>query len=102
METAAGSAIVWDAALWHQGGVNRGDEPRWTAIAYYQRAWLKGKTDSVRMLPRQAIEAMSEEARRLVGILPAPPDYSEVRALDPRQLDGLSLEEKKVLGFAVY
>ena len=102
VEAPAGSAVIWDAALWHQSGINRSHSPRWTVIAYYLRAWLKGKTDSVRMLPPAAIEKMSDEARRLVGILPAPPDYSEVKALDRRQLGSLTLEQRKVLGFAVY
>lgn len=47
LEAPAGSAIIWNAALWHQGGVNFGDAPRWCVTAYYQRAWIKGKTDSV-------------------------------------------------------
>ena len=83
VEAPAGAALIWDAALWHQGGINSSTDPRWTIIGYYQRAWLKGKTDSVRMLPAAAIEKMSAAAKRLVGILPAPPDYSEVKALDP-------------------
>ena len=102
VEAPAGSAVIWDAALWHQGGVNRSSSPRWTVIAFYLRAWLKGKSDSARMLPPEAIESMSDEAKRLVGILPAPPDYSEVKALDEQQLESLTLEQRKVLGFAVY
>ena len=102
VEAPAGSAVIWDAALWHQGGVNRSSSPRWTVIAFYLRAWLKGKSDSARMLPPTAIENMSDEAKRLVGILPAPPDYSEVKALDEQQLESLTLEQRKVLGFAVY
>ncbi|MCY3763303.1 MAG: phytanoyl-CoA dioxygenase family protein [Gemmatimonadetes bacterium] len=102
IEAAAGSAIVWDAALWHQGGINRSDRPRWSVIAYYLRPWLKGKTDSLRLLPPEAVATMSDEAKRLVGIMAAPPDYSEVKALDSRQLAALTLEQRKVLGFPVY
>ncbi len=102
LEAPAGSAIIWNAALWHQGGVNFGDAPRWCVIAYYQRAWIKGKTDSARVLPPKAIRNMSDDAKRLLGILPAPSDYSEVKALSPQQIEALALEQKKVLGFAVY
>lgn len=98
----AGSAIIWDAALWHQGGINRSESPRWTVIAYYQRSWIKGKTDSVRLLPPEVVARMSDEARQLVGIMPDPPDYSEVKALNPIEREALSLEQKKILGFAVY
>ena len=45
---------------------------------------------------------MSDEAKQLVGIMPDPPDYSEVKALSPREIAALTLEKKKVLGFAVY
>jgi ectoine hydroxylase-related dioxygenase (phytanoyl-CoA dioxygenase family) len=102
VEASAGSAIVWDAALWHQGGINRGTEPRWTVIGYYLRPWLRGKTDSIRMLPPAAVRRMSAAARRLVGIMPAVSDYSEVKALSPEQLAALTLEQRKVLGFPVY
>ncbi len=102
VEAPAGSAIVWDAALWHQGGINRGTEPRWTVIGYYLRPWLRGKTDSIRMLPPAAVRRMSAAARRLVGILPAVSDYSEVKALSAEQIAALTLEQRKVLGFPVY
>jgi len=94
--------VIWDAALWHQGGINRGDSPRWTVIAYYQRAWVKGKTDSVRLLSPEALAEMSAEAKQLVGIMPAPSDYSEVKSLSANEIEALTLEQKKVLGFAVY
>ena len=45
---------------------------------------------------------MSTGAKELVGIVPDPPDYSEVKALDRNEIDTLTLEQKKVLGFAVY
>ena len=102
LEAPAGSAIVWDAALWHQGGVNRSDAPRWCVIGYFQRAWIKGKTDTTRVVPPEALEQMSEETKHLLGIVPAPSDYSEVKALTPEELEALTLEQKKVLGFAVY
>jgi len=102
VDAPAGSAVIWDAALWHQGGINTGDSPRWTVIAYYQRSWIKGKTDSVRLLAPEALEHMSDAAKQLVGISPDPPDYSEVKSLSPEEIEALSLDQKKVLGFAVY
>ena len=71
-------------------------------IGYYLRPWLRGKTDSIRMLPPAAVERMSDAAKRLVGITSAAPDYSEVKALDDRQLAELTLEQRTVLGFPVY
>jgi hypothetical protein len=54
------------------------------------------------MLPPAAVERMSDAAKRLVGITSAAPDYSEVKALDDRQLAELTLEQRTVLGFPVY
>ena len=102
VDAPSGSAVIWDAALWHQGGINMSDSPRWTVIAYYQRSWIKGKTDSVRLLPPEAVQKMSARAKRLVGVSPDPPDYSEVKSLSPDEIGALSLQQKKVLGFAVY
>ncbi len=102
VEAPAGAAIVWDAAVWHQGGINFSTSPRWTVIAYYQRAWIKGKTDSVRLIAPEAVAAISDDARNLLGLTPEPSDYSEVKALNPAEIEALTLEEKKVLGFAVY
>ena len=98
----AGTALIWDAALWHSTGLNVSGQPRYSLTAFYQRAWIKGKADSARLLPPEARAAMSEEARGVLGLQSAPSDYSEVKALTPDQIAALTIEEKKVLGFAVY
>ena len=102
VEVPAGSAVIWDAALWHAGGVNCGDSPRYSVLAYYQRAWVKGKADSRRLIPPEALAVMSEEAQRLLGMSSEVSDYSEVKAMSPEQIEALTLEEKKALGFAIY
>ena len=38
-------------------------------------------------------EQMSGEAKRLLENLPAPSDYSEVKALTPEELEALTLEQ---------
>ena len=98
----AGTALIWDAALWHSTGLNVSGMDRYSLTAFYQRAWIKGKADSARLLPPEARAAMSEEARGVLGLQSAPSDYSEVKALTPDQIAALTIEEKKVLGFAVY
>ena len=102
VEVPAGTAVIWDAALWHAGGVNNGDSPRYSLLAYYQRAWIKGKADSRRLIPPEAVAAMSEQAKSLLGMSSEVSDYSEVKAMSPEQIAALTLEEKKVLGFAIY
>ena len=54
------------------------------------------------LFPPEVRPILSEEAKHLLGFRPAPPDYSDVKALSSEQLAALSVEEKKVLGFAVY
>ncbi len=99
---SAGTALIWDAALWHATGLNVSGMDRYSLTAFYQRPWIKGKTDSARLLPPEARAAMSDEARRVLGLETPPSDYSEVKALTPEQIEALTIEEKKVLGFAVY
>ena len=101
-EAPAGSCVIWDAAIWHASGVNNSDSPRYVVLAYYIRSWMRGKTDSLRFIPSEVRPTLSEEALYLLGFRPAPPDYSDVKALSPEQLAALNVEEKKVLGFAVY
>ena len=102
VEVPAGTAVIWDAALWHAGGVNCGDSPRYSLLAYYQRAWVKGKADSRRLIPPEAVAVMSEEAKSLLGMSSEVSDYSEVKAMSPEQIAALTLGEKRVLGFAIY
>ena len=101
-EVPAGSAIIWDAAVWHVAGINHSNSPRYSVLAYYQRSWVKGKADSQRFIPAKARAMLSEETKRLLGFRSAVSDYSEVKALTPQQIEALTLEEKKVLGFGVY
>ena len=101
-EAPAGSAVIWDAAIWHASGINCSDEPRYAVLAYYIRYWMRGRTDSLRFIPPDVQPKLSEEAKHLLGFRPAPPDYSDVKALSPERLASLSVQEKKVLGFAVY
>jgi ectoine hydroxylase-related dioxygenase (phytanoyl-CoA dioxygenase family) len=101
-EAPAGSAVIWDAAIWHASGINKGTSPRYAILAYYQRSWMRGRADSQRFFPAKVRAALSDQAKRLYGFSAGVPDYSEVKALDPETLAGLTFEEKRVLGFAVY
>ena len=101
-EAPAGTAVIWDAAMWHASGINKSSSPRYAILAYYQRSWMRGKTDSQRFFPPEVRPKLSQAAQRLYGFQSGVPDYSEVKALSAEQLAGLTLEEKRVLGFAIY
>ena len=68
-EAPAGSAVIWDAALWHASGINKS-----TSLA----------------------------AQQLYGSQSGVPDYSEVKILSSEQVAALTVEGKRVLGFAIY
>jgi hypothetical protein len=101
-EAPAGSVVLWDSALWHTGGINTGDQPRYTLIGYFQRAWIRGINDAPRRVSPEARARMSDEERRLYGLEPVIPPNSHIQAMSPAQLAALTPEEKVVMGFAEY
>ena len=101
-ETPAGSVIMWDAATWHATGLNTSDHVRHSAIAFFQRRWVKGVIDNEHILPPQVKRRLSPEMRELLAIDGSLPDYSSVRSLSKEELDGLSPWEKEVIGIGVY
>jgi ectoine hydroxylase-related dioxygenase (phytanoyl-CoA dioxygenase family) len=36
-EALAGSVVMWDSSLWHTGGINYSDSPRYSLIFFFQR-----------------------------------------------------------------
>ena len=53
-EAPAGSAILWDSALWHTSGANCGTAPRYSLVFYFQRWWVRGFNDAYRLCPPEA------------------------------------------------
>ena len=52
---------------WHTGGTNRGNQPRYSLILFFQRWWVKGFNDSYRYMPPDMRESMSLVERKLWG-----------------------------------
>ena len=101
-EAPAGSVIMWNSALWHTGGVNYGDSPRYTIISYFQRRWIKSQNHARYKISPVARTKMTAEERRLYDVEPMIPPGTHVKALTPEQIASLTAEEKAVLGFGVY
>jgi len=101
-EIPAGSVVMWDAATWHATGLNSSDHVRHSAIAFFQRSWVKGIIDNERVIPPHVKRRLSSEMRELLGIDGSLPDYSAVRGLTREQIEQLSAWEKEVLGIGVY
>ena len=98
----AGTAIVWDAALWHASGINRSDHVRHSILAFFQRWWVKGMIDNTRVIPQGVQDRLLPEMRKLLGLGETIPEYTEVRALSPEQIKRLTPWEKDVLGIGTY
>ena len=98
----AGTAIVWDAALWHASGINRSDHVRHSILAFFQRWWVKGMIDNTRVIPQGVQDRLLPEMRKLLGLGETIPEYTEVRALSPEQVKRLTPWEKDVLGIGTY
>ena len=98
----AGSAIVWDAALWHASGINRSNHDRHSILAFFHRWWVKGMIDNARVIPQSVQDRLLPEMRKLLGLEETIPEYTEVRALSPEQIKRLTPWEKDVLGIGTY
>ena len=98
----AGTAIVWDAALWHASGINRSNHDRHSILAFFHRWWVKGMIDNARVIPQSVQDRLLSEMRKLLGLEETIPEYTEVRALSPEQIKRLTPWEKDVLGIGTY
>jgi len=70
----AGSAVVFDARLWHSGSRNETDRPRRVLLAYFGHYWMK-RLDEYYGTPLPAYIAQSTDpmVRQLFGIEPTVP-----------------------------
>ena len=101
-EAPAGSVLMWDASLWHTGGTNRGDSPRYSLILFFQRWWVKGFNDSYRYMPPEMRAQMSLDERKLWGQEAGVPPNTHFRGMSQEQIEALTPEEQAVLNIAPY
>ena len=101
-EAPAGSAILWDSALWHTSGVNSSGSPRYSLVYYFHRCWLKGFNDSYRLVPRNIREQMTLADRTFWGLEAKVPPNTHFRDMTPAQMAALTPEEKAVLNIAAF
>ena len=70
-----GSAIVFNANLWHGGGENRTDNSRWAVALGYSRWFIKPSFDFMQNTPDHIYKALSDEQKKLLGFnLTSPKD----------------------------
>ena len=66
-EMKAGSALLWDGALYHGGGANQTDHPRRTLTLNYTRGWLRTQFNQYLSIPRERILQMPPELQTDLG-----------------------------------
>jgi ectoine hydroxylase-related dioxygenase (phytanoyl-CoA dioxygenase family) len=91
----AGSALVFDAALWHRGGHNRSPGTRLAISPQYCQPYLRPQESQLLIVPPDAAHACSDRMRSLLGYSIHPPFLGQVDGMHPlRLVDGEYREHK--------
>ena len=75
---SAGSAVFFDAAIWHSGGYNRTDQNRLGLFVYFGRYWIKRMDNYfTQPLPADLLYTKDPMKRQLLGLelRPGAPSY---------------------------
>ena len=67
IEGKSGDAILFDAMLWHAGGVNKTKFPRRGITKVFTRAFMKQQIDYTKATELPVLQGMTERSRRLLG-----------------------------------
>jgi ectoine hydroxylase-related dioxygenase (phytanoyl-CoA dioxygenase family) len=82
-EMPAGSALVFDAALWHRGGANRSPGTRLAVSPQYCQPFLRPQESQLLIVPPEAARACSPRARSMLGYSIHPPFIGQVDGMHP-------------------
>ncbi len=69
----AGSVLIFNASVWHGGGVKVTDTDRWACVFTYGRWYLKPSFDFNRNMPSHIYKELNDEMRELLGYKVCPP-----------------------------
>ena len=82
----AGSAIVFDAALWHRGGANDSSRTRLAMSPQYCQPFLRPQESQLLIMPPDAARACSPKLRSMLGYSIHPPFIGQVEGMHPLRL----------------
>ncbi|HET7505974.1 MAG TPA: phytanoyl-CoA dioxygenase family protein [Kofleriaceae bacterium] len=82
----AGSALVFDAALWHRGGSNRSAGTRLALSPQYCQPYLRPQESQLLIVPPDAARRCSDRVRALLGYSIHPPFIGQVDGMHPLRL----------------
>jgi ectoine hydroxylase-related dioxygenase (phytanoyl-CoA dioxygenase family) len=91
----AGSAIVFDGALWHRGGHNRSTRTRLAISPQYCQPYLRPQESQLLIVPPDAARACSPRMRSLLGYSIHPPFIGQVDGMHPLRLVDTEYREHK-------
>jgi ectoine hydroxylase-related dioxygenase (phytanoyl-CoA dioxygenase family) len=82
----AGSAIVFDGALWHRGGANRSEQTRLAVSPQYCQPFLRPQESQLLIVPPEHARATSDRMRSMLGYSIHPPFVGQVDGMHPLRL----------------
>lgn len=91
----AGSALVFDAALWHRGGGNTTSGTRLCITPQYCQPWLRPQESQLLIAPPEVARRASPRARTLLGYNIHPPFVGQVDGMHPLRLIDPAYRENK-------
>ena len=91
----AGSALVFDAALWHRGGENRSPGTRLALSPQYCQPYLRPQESQLLIVPPDAARRCSDRMRAMLGYSIHPPFIGQVDGMHPLRLVDPDYREHK-------
>ena len=91
----AGSALMFDAALWHRGGHNRSAHTRLALSPQYCQPYLRPQESQLLIVPPDAARACSDRMRSMLGYSIHPPFIGQVDGMHPLRLVDPGYREHK-------
>jgi len=91
----AGSAIVFDSALWHRGGANRATRTRLAISPQYCQPYLRPQESQLLIVPPDQARACSPRMRSMLGYSIHPPFIGQVDGMHPLRLVDPEYREHK-------
>jgi len=85
-EMPAGSVIFFVGTLFHGGGANLTDRPRFGTIIEYVAGWLRPQENHCLAVPREVVRELPERLQELLGYGIHPPFVGYVDGRHPRRL----------------
>lgn len=72
-EGKQGPVLIYNAALWHGGGINLTDRTRWGLVLGYGRWFVKPSFDFIKNTPQEIFAKMTDSQKELLGFRSYPP-----------------------------